>query len=118
MPQQRALLRSGMNICAVDELEDGAARSFCIREHLEAFIIRQGEHLHAYLNSCPHTGAPLNWLPDQFLDASGSYIQCSGHDALFRIDDGLCVHGPCSGQSLTPLKLTVSAGRICIDEKG
>ena len=104
-----------MNICAVDELEDGAARTFCIREHQEAFIIRQGEQVHAYLNSCPHTGAPLNWLPDQFLDASGDYIQCSGHDALFRIDDGLCVHGPCSGQSLTALKLSVSGGRIRID---
>ena len=94
------------------------ARTFCVREQQEVFIIRQGEQVHAYYNRCPHTGAPLNWLPDQFLDTSGSYIQCSGHDALFRIDNGLCVFGPCAGQSLTPVELILTSGQLCINESG
>lgn len=107
-----------MKICALDELEEGTARTFCIHERQEVFIVRQGGHVHGYYNRCPHTGAPLNWLPDQFLDTSGTYIQCSGHDALFRIEDGLCVSGPCHGQSLSPVNLMVASGQLSINTTG
>jgi len=104
-----------MKICAVDELEEGTARTFCIHERQEVFLIRQGGQVPGYLNRCPHSGAPLNWLPDRFLDSSGTYIQCSEHDALFSIEDGLCVYGPCHGQSLTPVNLVISAGQLTIN---
>jgi nitrite reductase/ring-hydroxylating ferredoxin subunit len=101
-----------MNVCELLDIENGSARAFRISEQLEIFIVRQGEHIFGYHNSCPHTGAPLNWLADQFLDYSRAYIQCSGHDALFRIEDGCCISGPCHGQSLLDAKLTVVNGRI------
>ena len=44
--------------------------------------------------------SPLEWLPDQFLDSSAQYIQCSVHGAMFRIEDGWCVRGPCAGDAL------------------
>ena len=67
---------------------------------LDGFLVRHGGRVLAYVDSCPHTGAPLNWEPDRFLDIDQRYIQCATHGALFRIDDGLCVQGPCAGQSL------------------
>ena len=107
-----------MKLCDLHDIKIGAARAFRVSEQSEIFIIRHGEQLLAYYNRCPHTGAPLNWLPDQFLDNSGAYIQCSGHDALFRIEDGLCVHGPCHGRSLSPVTVTVAADQIFLKSSG
>jgi len=101
-----------MKICNLLDLHDGAGRAFPVSEKLEIFLIRQGQRVFAYRNSCPHTGQTLNWLPDQFLDDSGSYIQCSGHDAMFRIVDGYCVSGPCIGQSLAPVTVVVIDGQV------
>jgi len=43
----------------------------------------------------------LGWQPDRFLDDSASLIQCATHGALFLIENGECIAGPCAGQSLT-----------------
>lgn len=74
---------------------------------LAGFVVRRDATLHAYRNSCPHTGAPLEWQPDQFLDIGGSFIECALHGALFGIDDGRCVRGPCVGQHLQPLTVVI-----------
>jgi len=80
----------------------------------EAFVVRQGEDLFAYVNRCPHTGAPLDWSPDQFLNADGSYIICAMHGALFEIRSGRCVSGPCVNQMLEPLPVKVEGGRLLL----
>ncbi len=41
--------------------------------------------------------SPLNWTPDRFLDLERKQIICATHGAVFCIDDGLCVGGPCKG---------------------
>ncbi len=71
-------------------------------------VVRRGDELHAYHNRCPHTGAPLEWREHDFLDREGRYIQCSLHGALFRIEDGLCLAGPCRGRSLERVELELS----------
>ena len=38
-----------------------------------------------------------------FLDSSASLIQCATHGALFLIESGECIAGPCAGQSLKAL---------------
>ncbi len=80
----------------------GASGGFVVRE--------ETGDLKAYLNSCPHTGAPLNWTPDQFLTRSGRYIQCSIHGAMFLSGSGECFSGPCSGQFLKALTVVEQAG--------
>lgn len=60
--------------------------------------------MYVYKNRCPHRGVGLEWLPDQFLDSSASLIQCATHGALFLIEDGECIAGPCEGKSLTALE--------------
>lgn len=78
------------------------------------FVVRQGNTIRAYLNSCPHQRVPLNWKPDTFLTPDLDAIQCSLHRALFRIDDGYCTEGPCAGRSLTPVPVTVENGQVVI----
>lgn len=78
-------------------------------------VLRRGNRLHAYLNRCPHTGGPMDWQPGVFLDADGTYIQCSTHGALFRVEDGYCVSGPCAGASLTAMAVTVRDGELLLE---
>ena len=66
----------------------------------------------AYINSCPHTGINLEWQEDQFLDMDNMFIQCSTHDALFEIDTGVCVAGPCVGDQLQAVELVIEDGYI------
>ena len=70
-------------------------------------LVRRGSLIRAYLNRCPHTGSPLNWLPDRFLDDDAKRIVCATHAALFRMEDGYCLAGPCAGQSLTSLPVVI-----------
>lgn len=103
-------------LCALHELTDPCSRGFELdlgaQQAFRLFVVRKGEVLAAYRNSCPHTGAPLEWLPDQFLDADGGFIECAIHGALFRPEDGYCLRGPCVGASLQPLRLEVVDGRV------
>ena len=86
-------------LCAPEELGESQSRGFAI-EGEKLFAVRKDGQVHVYRNRCPHKGISLEWLPDQFLDASASLIQCATHGALFLIDSGECVAGPCAGQSL------------------
>lgn len=100
-------------LCAVSELAEGQARQFALplaERPLEAFVVKWRGRLHAYINSCPHTGVALNWLPHEFFDLDGRHIQCAMHGALFRPDDGYCVWGPCAGRALSPLTVEVQDG--------
>lgn len=87
-------------ICRLDELPDPGSRAFELASPegpVECLLVRRGERVFAYRNRCPHTGAPLDWQPGQFLDLTGELIQCALHGALFLPETGECVHGPASG---------------------
>lgn len=105
-------------LCALHEIPEPGTRGFEIdvgeEMPLRLFVVRKDEVLACYRNRCPHTGAPLEWLPDQFLDMDNSFIQCAIHGALFRPEDGYCLRGPCVGQSLTPLELEERGGVLSV----
>ena len=90
-------------LCLSEALREGTARGF---EHngVRVLAVRREGQVYVYRNRCPHRGVPLEWQPDQFLDPSASLIQCATHAALFLIETGECVAGPCAGQSLTALE--------------
>jgi nitrite reductase/ring-hydroxylating ferredoxin subunit len=89
-------------LCASAELNEGQSRGFSLADN-KLLAVRRDGLVYAYRNRCPHRGIPLEWQPDQFLDHSQSLIQCATHGALFLIESGECVAGPCSGQSLQAL---------------
>jgi nitrite reductase/ring-hydroxylating ferredoxin subunit len=73
----------------------------------KGFVVRTDQGIRAYVNQCPHTGAPLNWQPDQFFDLDNQHIQCALHMALFEPLSGKCVWGPCQGDALTEIAISV-----------
>ncbi|MCB1668391.1 MAG: Rieske (2Fe-2S) protein [Pseudomonadales bacterium] len=101
-------------LCKHSELpEDGNCKEFQLGDEY-FFAIRQRDKLFIYKNSCPHVGTPLNWQKDTFFNAEKCFIQCFSHGALFEIDTGLCIAGPCHGQSLTAVKHQLKAEGIFI----
>ncbi|MBT8769461.1 Rieske (2Fe-2S) protein [Metapseudomonas boanensis] len=90
-------------LCRPEELAEGQSRGFAV-DGLKLLLVRRQGLVRAYENRCPHRGISLEWVEDQFLDTSGSLIQCATHGALFLIDTGECVAGPCAGESLQALK--------------
>jgi nitrite reductase/ring-hydroxylating ferredoxin subunit len=44
-----------------------------------------------------------------------SRILCATHGAEFRIEDGYCVLGPCTGQSLEPVAVKLRDGNVVCD---
>ena len=70
----------------------------------------------AYQNSCPHLGIQLEMMPNQFLDPTQEYIVCSNHGAVFQIEDGLCIAGPCTSHKLQPAAIKVTDGSVYLDE--
>jgi nitrite reductase/ring-hydroxylating ferredoxin subunit len=84
------------------------------RGPLEVFLVRKGDAVYGYINHCPHTGVNLEWVPNQFLDASGGFIQCATHGALFRIEDGFCLRGPCVGARLRSIELGIDQGEVYV----
>jgi nitrite reductase/ring-hydroxylating ferredoxin subunit len=105
-----------VDLCATDEIADPGSHGFSIDiedgESLALFVVHRNGGFFAYVKRCPHTGAPLEWTPHQFLDLDNSFIQCAMHGALFRPEDGYCLRGPCVGRSLQALELAVSDSRI------
>jgi nitrite reductase/ring-hydroxylating ferredoxin subunit len=93
-------------VCRAEDVPEGSARSFVIGEghdRRDVVLVRRLGVLRAYLNSCPHQGTPLETFADRFLSTDGELMICSTHGARFRVDDGVCVSGPCLGKALLPI---------------
>lgn len=89
-------------LCNSGALPEAKSRGFEIAG-LKLMATRRNGKVFVYRNRCPHRGVALDWQPDQFLDSSASLIQCATHGALFLIESGECVAGPCEGESLSPI---------------
>lgn len=100
-------------LCATGAIGEGQCKQFEIDGH-KLFVVHHRGQFYAYRNRCPHLGIELQWQPDQFLDYDGELIQCSTHNALFVIEDGECVAGPCRGAALESLPLKVTEGELAV----
>lgn len=105
---------AGVALCRFAELADPGSKGFVFREEsamFSGFVVRLGESIKGYVDSCPHAGWRLAGIGDNFLTRDDRYILCAGHGALFRPADGECVSGPCFGDRLEPWP-------VKIDEEG
>ena len=100
-----------MRLCHISELPDGGARGFDPQRRGQdsLLLVRQGAHVHAWLDACPHHGTPMAWRKDEYLNAARDRIVCAAHGALFEIDTGLCTLGPCLGEHLQAVGIITRA---------
>lgn len=109
---------SDVKLCQLDDIEDGDSAGFVIETpddgKRSVIAVRKSDQVHAYVNSCPHIGAPLDFQPGKFLNRDKTHIMCSTHGALFQIEDGLCVAGPCTDKHLEPLTTKTTGSEVWI----
>jgi nitrite reductase/ring-hydroxylating ferredoxin subunit len=104
-------------LCGFDELADPGSRGFEIEQDgatRRLFVVRKGDAVYGYVNSCPHARLPLNWRPDTFLSYDKRTIQCAMHMAQFVIETGACHAGPCEDHGLVPAPVALRDGKVVL----
>ena len=80
-------------------------------------VLRTGPQVSVWHNVCPHAGRRLDWAPGRFL-RDGELLVCAHHGAVFELAGGVCVSGPCRGQSLAALEVEVRDGEVWFGARG
>ena len=102
-------------LCAEADIADPGSRGFVLQigeAFFHGFVVRRGGEVRGYVDRCPHAGLPLAQKLDDYLTPAGDLIACSWHGALFDIDTGACVGGPCVGQALRAWPVATRDGFI------
>ena len=113
--ERLAATPAGVALGPLAAIADGAARNYVLQlraGRVHGFVVRRGDGVVGYVDRCPHMGLPLAQVLDQYLTPDGALIACSWHSALFAVDDGRCVGGPCMGQCLSPWPVRVEGSTI------
>ena len=104
-------------ICMMEDVPERQARAFDTEDGDTIFITQRDGSFYAYQNVCPHLQVELEFLENQFLDQDQEFIQCSTHGALFEVETGLCISGPCQGDTLEKVNIKVhSDGGIYLED--
>jgi nitrite reductase/ring-hydroxylating ferredoxin subunit len=99
------------------DIENNRPTAFNIlidNKNIDLIIVRESSRFHVYVNQCPHQGRRLDYAPGQFLSKSGTII-CAAHGATFELASGLCVQGPCRGESLIAVAATLIDNQLRVD---
>ena len=106
-----------IEVGSLHELEDPGCREFEIGEGdwpFRGFVVRKGEDVFAYQNSCVHVGHALNWSPDKFLTKDKLALICASHGATYEIETGYCYAGPGNGRTLRKVDVAVRDGVVYV----
>jgi len=98
-------------------VQPGAVKKFwliCQKYRLDAILINDQGNYYAYVNRCRHMPTPLDFVRDEFFSDDRRYLQCYTHGALYEFASGLCVSGPCKGESLYRLPVQVEGGEVLV----
>ena len=105
-------------LCTAAEVDAGLPVLARLTPTASVILLRLADGaLVAYRNACPHMGIELDWDPRRLLTRSGRYLRCTGHGAVFRTVDGVCVTGPCMGEALTALSVRVEHDMVVLDDQ-
>jgi len=106
---------AGVALGRLDIVADGGARGFVLQigeRYFHGFVVRRGDAVFGFVDRCPHMGVPLARDLDAYLSPLSDHIACGWHGALFRVDDGRCVGGPCPGTALIAWPVDVREGML------
>jgi len=102
----------------ITEISDNESKGYTCQNPKSSYqiiAVKQKGNIFLYKNSCPHTGAKLDFDPGQFLDSEKKSIMCASHGAMFRIKDGYCFSGPCKGKFLEKIKYKIKNNSVIVE---
>src|SRR3546814_19670864 len=95
-------------LAEAEATRDGDAESLILH--------RDGDAVRARLNICPHAGRRLDWAPGQFLKSREGHLVCAVHGATFELSGGVCVAGPCRGESLRAVAVEAKGSALALTQ--
>lgn len=107
-------------VCRESELEAGEVRSVSLGHDadgrpIQAMVLRdESGVVVAYRNLCRHLPVPLDGGTGELLSADGMHLVCGTHGAIYRLNDGYCVDGPCEGMALHGLSVHRRDGELYV----
>ena len=104
--------------CVAGDLAPGQTRKFRLEvagRRVHGFVVNHDGAFHAFVNSCPHVGTPLDLWENEFLTEDARRIVCATHGAVFDPADGRCLAGPCAGDALTPLPIRRDGADVVVE---
>ncbi len=107
----------GRAIARVGEIPPGSVKKFwliCQKYRVNGFVVNDQGKLYAYVNRCRHMTTPLDFIRDQFLSEDRRHLMCYTHGALYDPATGLCVAGPCKGETLYRLPVEVDGEDVLV----
>lgn len=118
--EQRHAPASGTLLCRTGDIGDGQVKEFRFGGQspfaFRLFIYNdQGTYI-AYRNACPHYDVPLNHIPGEMFTPDNQYFLCMTHCARFDKASGLCIDGPCVGESLEKIPLRREGTNLLVGE--
>jgi nitrite reductase/ring-hydroxylating ferredoxin subunit len=102
------------SLCRLEDIPDGGVRGVDPPdpEGEPLLLARHGNSVQAWLNICPHAGRRMDYAPGLFL-VKDDKLTCAVHGATFSLrEKGLCIAGPCRGQSLMAVPVKIENGVI------
>ncbi len=102
----------------VTELLEGVTVKFAYVQDgvpREGFLARIGDQIVAYENVCRHLPLPLDFGDNHIFTQDRQYFACQTHGAIYEPLTGLCLHGPCAGASLKPLRVSSENGELWLE---
>ena len=81
----------------------------------EGFLARIGDQIVAYENVCRHLPLSLDFGDNHIFTRDRQYFACQTHGAVYDPLTGLCLHGPCAGASLKPLRVVREGGELWLE---
>lgn len=105
-------------LCSLSELAEGqpiAVETEIAGSSESLILVRVADGVRAYLNICPHAGRRLDWAPGRFLLERGQLV-CAAHGASFELAQGVCMGGPCRGQSLRAVDVRIEGEDVVMTD--
>ncbi|MFT4587768.1 MAG: nitrite reductase/ring-hydroxylating ferredoxin subunit [Candidatus Binatia bacterium] len=108
-----------IRLASETDLTDGQSLKFSFRrgsETVDGFLARFGGKIVAYENLCRHLPLTLDYDDNRFFDSEGKFIICQTHGAMYHPANGRCIEGPCGGESLYPIEISLEDGVVWLTE--
>lgn len=102
-------------LAEIKDIEAGTWYEFNLQTDsalVSLMLLFQDDKYTAFKNFCPHQGRRMNYSLGKFLITAEGNLVCPAHGAEFKPDDGLCINGPCLGESLETIHIQLNEDSI------
>ncbi|MCF6288973.1 MAG: Rieske (2Fe-2S) protein [Proteobacteria bacterium] len=102
-------------LAKISAITDNIWYEYCLQSNnglISIMLLKQNNQYIAYKNFCPHQGRRLDYVAGKFLLTPNGNILCPTHGAEFNPQSGLCISGPCVGESLQPVTIKTNEESI------